>query len=286
MCRFLAYSGCPEVMNELLYEPSHSLIKQSYKAREMKEPLNGDGFGVGWYERNLNREPAIFTSVSPAWNNRNLRYLAPKIKSNCMFAHVRAATVGHVSEANCHPFHYGNFLMMHNGGIRDFDTMKRPLLGKLSDDRFRWVKGQTDSEHIFALFLDHLLDKTDEPGLDDFCIAFRMTFSDLQTLADRCGNEKPMFLNLMVTNGDVLAGSRYVSDSSETPHSLYHSEGKKYVCEDGHCKMIETENPEEKAILVVSETLSDITEDWIKVPANHFIKIDENLECRMEEISF
>jgi predicted glutamine amidotransferase len=35
----------------LLYSPKNSLILQSYKSKERKEPLNGDGFGVGWYLR-------------------------------------------------------------------------------------------------------------------------------------------------------------------------------------------------------------------------------------------
>lgn len=122
---------------------------QSFKSKEMEEPLNGDGFGIGWYEQDLEHEPAIFTSVSPAWNNRNLKHLAPKINSNCMFAQLRAATVVEVTEINCHPFQDRKFLMMHNNdGIKQFDEIKRPLLNKLSNERFKCLSSSNKCKTI------------------------------------------------------------------------------------------------------------------------------------------
>ena len=49
MCRWLAYSGSPILIEELLYGPEHSLIDQSRHARMGVDTTNGDGFGVGWY---------------------------------------------------------------------------------------------------------------------------------------------------------------------------------------------------------------------------------------------
>lgn len=66
MCRFVVYKGRELLMADLLTRPKHSLIKQSYDARERREPLNGDGFGVGWYAPELDPTPCIFTSVTPA----------------------------------------------------------------------------------------------------------------------------------------------------------------------------------------------------------------------------
>ena len=51
MCRWLAYSGSPVSLEELLYKPAHSLIDQSLHSRLGVETTNGDGFGVGWYAR-------------------------------------------------------------------------------------------------------------------------------------------------------------------------------------------------------------------------------------------
>ena len=49
MCRWLAYSGSPVLIERLLYEPKHSLIDQSLHSRLGAETTNGDGFGIGWY---------------------------------------------------------------------------------------------------------------------------------------------------------------------------------------------------------------------------------------------
>ena len=59
MCRWLAYSGSPVLIEELLYKPEHSLIDQSRHARLGVETTNGDGFGVGWYEPDT-EAPAVF----------------------------------------------------------------------------------------------------------------------------------------------------------------------------------------------------------------------------------
>ncbi|CAJ0863538.1 2036_t:CDS:2, partial [Entrophospora sp. SA101] len=110
----------------LITRPAHSIINQSFDSRlRIESRLNGDGFGVGWYEAH-NQEseqiesPCIFTSVTPAWNNKNLSRLAEKIKSHLVFAHVRASNSGALSETNCHPWQYESLMWMHNGHIQDF----------------------------------------------------------------------------------------------------------------------------------------------------------------------
>lgn len=68
MCRWLAYSGSPILIEELLYKPDHSLIDQSLHARLGVDTTNGDGFGPGWYGANI-ETPAVFCSIEPAWNH-------------------------------------------------------------------------------------------------------------------------------------------------------------------------------------------------------------------------
>ena len=50
MCRWLAYSGSPVTLEDVLYKPDHSLIDQSMHARMGVETFNAAGFGVGWYD--------------------------------------------------------------------------------------------------------------------------------------------------------------------------------------------------------------------------------------------
>ena len=129
MCRFVLYLGPRTRLSSLIVDPNHSLIRQSVHSAEREEPLNGDGFGIGWYANELAPEPAVFRSITPAWNNRNLQNLARVVASDCVLAHVRAATQSSgVNEANCHPFRWRRYLCMHNGDIGDFRDVRRKLL--------------------------------------------------------------------------------------------------------------------------------------------------------------
>jgi glutamine amidotransferase len=110
-----------------LVKPVNSIVMQSLHARESTIPTNGDGFGLGWYVPSISVEPALFMSISPAWNDRNLLHLTAKIKSPCFFAHVRAASSGGVANYNCHPFIHEQWMLMHNGRINDFIVIKRHL---------------------------------------------------------------------------------------------------------------------------------------------------------------
>ena len=123
MCRWLAYSGSPILLEELLYKPEHSLIDQSLHSRLGVETTNGDGFGVGWYGTNADT-PAVFHSIEPAWNERNLRELASHVESPLFLAHIRASTGTAVQQTNCHPFRHGRWLWVHNGLINDFAQVK------------------------------------------------------------------------------------------------------------------------------------------------------------------
>jgi glutamine amidotransferase len=74
MCRWLAYSGSPLLLEELLYKPEHSLIDQSLHARLGPHTTNGDGFGVGWYDK------------FPSCGNFTARQPAKKIKQRRVHA--------------------------------------------------------------------------------------------------------------------------------------------------------------------------------------------------------
>jgi glutamine amidotransferase len=274
--------GSPIVIDQLLYQPKNSLVNQSINAKELEEPLNGDGFGIGWYVPEVNYEPVTFVSVNPAWSNRNLRNLAPKIRTECFIAHVRAASVGEVSESNCHPFQYKNLLMMHNGGVEQFQNIKRKIREPLTDELYNWIKGQTDSEHIFAYLLHHLLKSGEEHSPESVMDAFEKTFADLKKMMTAHGITEAAYLNMMVTNGKFFVGTRYVSDPKEDPLTLYHSEGGRYVVEDGISQM-KAPKDDDQAVLVVSEKLTD-DPHWTLIPPNHFVVVTDELDVRIRPI--
>jgi len=282
MCRLMAYKGTSIVIDKLLYQPKNSLINQSSNAREIEEPLNGDGFGIGWYTQELNDEPATFVSISPAWSSRNLRNLAPKLKTNCMIAHVRAASVGEVSESNCHPFQYKNLLMAHNGGVENFSLIKRLLREPLTDELYNWIKGQTDSEHIFAYLVNYLYKKNKEITPDAVADAFEHTFTYINQLMKQVGITDAAYLNMAITNGKFMVATRYVSDPKEDALTLYHSEGSRYVVEDGITRM-EAPQDDDNAVLIVSEKLTD-GKEWTLIPKNHLVIVEDSLNVRIKPI--
>lgn len=283
MCRLLAYKGTPIVINKLLFEPKNSLINQSFHAKEIDEPLNGDGFGLGWYSPEISAEPATFVSLNPAWSNRNLRNLAPKIKTGGLIAHVRAASVGEVSEANCHPFQYNNWLMAHNGGVENFSSIKRELRSNLSDELYIWIKGQTDSEHLFSVLINYVKSKSKEATPEIVMDGFEYTFETLKKQMLKQGIKEPAYLNMVVTNGDFIVGTRYITDPKEEPLTLYHSEGSRYVVEDGITTMMAPQD-DDQAVLIVSEKLTD-DNFWTMIPKNHFVVVEKNLNVRIKAIT-
>ena len=80
MCRWLAYTGSPVLIDDLLYKPTNSLVVQSLHSRLGAEATNGDGVGVGWYTEH-SPTPGVFRSIEPAWSDRNLRELAEHVRS-------------------------------------------------------------------------------------------------------------------------------------------------------------------------------------------------------------
>ena len=277
MCRFVCYKGPETLLADLLYRPQNSLILQSFKAKERKEPLNGDGFGVGWYAADVTPTPSVFTSLTPAWSNQNLCRLSEHVKSRCFFAHVRAASPGmRVSEANCHPFQHGRFLWMHNGTIEGFSQIRRRLHASLPDNLYNAIEGTTDSEHSFAVFLQLLGDTERVCSAEEMGQTLSRTIAKLERWTAERGLSVPSYYNFAVTDGQSVAVVRYVSDPTVEPASLYYSIGRKFQSNEDVCQSAE-HHRNERAVVIASERFDEDSIDWIRVAPNHILTITEDL---------
>ena len=277
MCRFICYKGRDLLLADLLYRPRNSLIRQSFKAQDRPEPLNGDGFGVGWYERTIGATPCALTSIMPAWSNQNLRRLSYHVKSDCFFAHVRAASPGmRVSELNCHPFQYGRYLWMHNGSISEFHRIKRRLRASLTDAIYESIQGTTDSEHAFGVFLDRLGDTKRVCTTRELGKALVQTIEQLEKWTAAAGPAGPSYYNFAVTDGQSMAAVRYASDPTVEPASLYCSVFGKYICDEGIAKLLECD-VSERSVVISSEQLTSEVSHWHQVPANHLVLVHPDL---------
>ena len=212
MCRWLAYSGSPMALQSVLLEPEHSLIDQSLHAQMGVATTNGDGFGVGWYGEG--REPGAYHSISPAWNDRNLRELAKHVSSHLFLAHIRASTGTAIQQTNCHPFRHDQWLWMHNGLIRGFGAVKRELMLAIDPGLYPSIEGSTDTELMFYLALSLGL------GDDPISAVERMVGS-IEAIADRHGIENALQMTLATTDGERLWVFRYSTERCS--RSLYYS---------------------------------------------------------------
>lgn len=254
MCRWMAYSGDPILASELLFRPVHSLIDQSLHSRMGATTTNGDGFGIGWYgEGHL---PALFKSVDPAWNDRNLREVSAQIRTPLMFAHVRASTGTPVQRSNCHPFRYGRWLWMHNGSLAGFHDLKRELMLAVDPALYPDIEGSTDSETLFFLALTFGLE-------DDPVTAVERAVGLVEDVAQRHGVPDPVQMTVATTDGVSIWAFRY-STAGQT-RSLYYST-RLDTLRALHPEVEMLRELGEETRFVVSEPLGDLKGAWNEVP--------------------
>ncbi|MEU4225515.1 ergothioneine biosynthesis protein EgtC [Nonomuraea sp. NPDC026600] len=129
MCRHAAWLGAARSLAQLIHEPEHGLLKQSYAPRRQRHGLiNADGYGMGWYEKSC-ADPVRYRRSVPIWSDANLPGLARIARSTCLLAAVRSATVGMpIEESATPPFTDGRWLLSHNGRVA------RDAVRDLADD--------------------------------------------------------------------------------------------------------------------------------------------------------
>ena len=259
MCRWLAYSGSPIVLEELLYKTEHSLIDQSLHARLGVETTNGDGFGVGWYGTNA-AAPAVFRSIEPAWNERNLHELAGHVESPLFLAHIRASTGTAVQQTNCHPFRYGRWLWVHNGLVRDFHLIKRDLALAVDESLYSSIEGSTDSEVLFYLALTLGLED-DPPG------AVARMVGLVEEVGRRHGIEHPIQMTIGTADGKSVWAFRYSSEGKS--RSLYYSTSVRTLREM-YPERPRLQEASDETRIIVSEPIVELAGAWNEVPESSY----------------
>jgi glutamine amidotransferase len=263
MCRWLAYSGSPVRIEELLYKPEHSLIDQSLHSKLGAETTNGDGFGIGWY--GVGETPGVFHSVEPAWNDWNLRELAGHLESPVVFAHIRASSGTPVQQTNCHPFRHGRWLWMHNGLIGDFHRVKRDLVLRVDPELYPEIQGSSDSELFFFLALTFGLED-DPPGAVEQAVGL------IEAVGREHGVDHPIQMTVATTDGRRVWGFRYSSQGKS--RSLFYSTDVSTL-RHTHPELPALRELSDESRLIVSEPLRDVAGVWNEVPESSYGVIEE-----------
>lgn len=125
MCRHIGWLGAPRSVSSLVLDPPQALLVQSYAPRRQKHGLmNADGWGAGFFDEGT---PRRWRSDKPLWGDASFASVAPALRSGCVVAAVRSATIGMPIEPSASaPFTDGQWLLSHNGVV---DRAVLPLTG-------------------------------------------------------------------------------------------------------------------------------------------------------------
>ena len=249
MCRLAAYIGPDITLRQLLFEPDHSLYKQSWEPRELKyAKLTADGYGYGWYSQDV--VPATYTCAMPIWSDHNLPALARTLRNSLWLAEIRSATDG----CSVHPFNTAPFcdeqrLYVHNGFIRDFHMHVLPRISALlAPAILADIRGNTDSEYLFACLRQILLDNED---LDLAGALYRL----YEWIAGLLTDEEAL-INIIISDGERLYASC---------HGFNHECASLYYTTD------DEQFPGGQ--LIASERFSE-DRFWQPVPEHHLLILD------------
>jgi gamma-glutamyl hercynylcysteine S-oxide hydrolase len=203
MCRHLGWLGADVTVSSLVLDPPNGLRVQSYAPRRQKYCLlNADGWGVGFFDGD---EPRRWRSAAPLWGDTSFESVAPALRSHCVVAAVRSATVGMPIEVSATaPFTDGQWLLSHNG------VVDRTLLPPTSS-----AESVCDSAMlaaaIFARGLDALGDTVVEVGAADPIARLNILAGNgSRLLATAWGDTLSI---LRRDDGVVLASEPYDDDS-------------------------------------------------------------------------
>jgi predicted glutamine amidotransferase len=265
MCRWIAYSGKPIFIDELVTQPVHSLVEQSLNTKlNLTEDgsiwsTNGDGFGVGWYSKK--EEPGLFKDAMPAWNDENLHEICSQTKAHIFFSHIRASTNGAVQRNNSHPFKYKNWIFQHNGDIDNFPAIKRNVQFEIDPELFTKIQGTTDSETFFYLALTYGL-------LSDPKAALEKTIVKLEEVQENAGFEASINLSCSISDGKKLYTIRYGSGNKPVKSQFYSTDMTCIEDLSASCAAIP-----KGGVIVVSEPLDRHSDKWIEIPENSFLEV-------------
>lgn len=251
MCRLAAYLGPSILLRQFLLDPPHSLVRQSWAPREMSEAvLNADGYGLGWYP--ANNSPATYLGTQPAWSDMNLAGLADSINSHIWLGYVRSATEGQITSlANTQPFRFDQILYTHNGFVRDFSpAFKTRCYEKLTPEILAGINGNTDSEFLFAVIRQKLVEMPDN--------GIQACLLESLALIENIIGEGSALLNFIITDGESLYAVRHAINAD---------------CPTLYINQAEPGYP--GGNLIASECLTP-DNNWQTVPPHHLVVINNS----------
>jgi predicted glutamine amidotransferase len=163
------------------------------------------GWGIGFYQGGevlMRRRPIDGDELDVA-------KIAADVRADVLIGHVRTATVGALRTENTHPFRSRQWLFAKTGTVFGFDGVRERLVQSVPEFLRSGIRGETDSEIVFYVFLSFLHDSgrlndvlVEAPVVRD---ALRSTLAVVDGMTAEVGGSSSA-VNVLVTNGDVIIG--------------------------------------------------------------------------------
>jgi predicted glutamine amidotransferase len=239
-----------------LLDAPDSLSVQSHR-----EP---DGTGLGWFD--ADGKPHVSKQAHAAYSDRRFAREARELSSTTFLAHIRFASTGALELRNTHPFEQHDRLFAHNGVIEDLPALEAHL-----GDDLRLVKGDTDSERLFALITREIAARDGDVG------------AGIEAACEWVAANLPLFaINLLLADAQGLWALRYPQT-----HPLYVLErepGEPLAHESSIGTRVRAHEGSERPLVVLASERMDADPGWRLLDSGELLRVDERLRVHTRAI--
>ena len=234
-----------------------------------------DGVGVGYYSQ---EDPLLMKKPSAKLEEIDYFDLLAEINSAVALVHIRKATVGAWKEVNTHPFRFRKWLFAHVGHLPALKDKKSEIVSDMPPFLARNIRGDTDSEVAFHLFLQILFkegklnDLNMDVGLLDACL--KKCINEINDLHE--GPLRPE-LAITITNGQIMAAA-------------CQGIGMHYSHREGILECPLHPEPEQRHVhgrfrgVMLGAAMSNPGHQWREVADGSLLHVSKNLELKVQQL--
>ncbi len=172
------------------------LEREALRVRGHGNPL---GWGIGFYQGD---EVLIRRRPLDEGDEVDLAAVAGDVRADIVVAHVRVAHVGTLRGENTHPFRFRQWLFAQTGTLPQFGAVRDRLVDNVQEFLRSGIRGETDAEVFFHVFLSFLHDRGGLDAADPELVrdALRSSLALIDATGAEVGAE-PAALNMLVSSG-------------------------------------------------------------------------------------
>ena len=278
MCRSFAYLGPSTTISQLIFAGDSHFVGQTTKARLIgMHNLAGAGFAA-WEKDAPDADlPLLYHTTTPASLDRNLAQLAGKLRADSLIALLRGVAESPragIHLDNAHPFSLPQVpaVMVHNGEMAEFSRMRYDLLPYIKPELAETIRGSTDSEWIYLLWLSQLPDRYAIPSQEAMVAAVLRTVQILHEVRRRRAIHTSSPFNIVAGHGQGFVATRFTFDAGQFPHGVPAGLDGEMLTSLSLFYTLAQPGP---GLVVASEPTRSDHSGWYTVPQNHLISVTQ-----------